>query len=166
MKVVIDTNVPVVANGKSQQASPQCVINCANRLNEVKQKGKIILDDKWLILREYMKNLRSRGEPGVGDAFLKWVLTNHRNPQRCDKVSITPKNSDQTDFVEFPSDPALAGFDRDDRKFVAVALAHLDRPPVLQAVDVEWWQMRDFLYRANVRVDFLCQDDIQRLINQ
>ncbi len=165
-EVVIDTNVPVVANGKSQQASPECVINCVRRLNEVKQKGKLILDDKWLILREYMNNLRSSGEPDVGDAFLKWVLTNYTNPQRCEMVRITPKNSDQTDFVEFPSDPALAGFDKDDRKFIAVALAHPDRPPILQAVDVQWWQMRDALNQAGVRIEFLCQSDILKILDQ
>jgi len=163
---VIDTNVPVVANGKSSQATPECVINCIRRLYEVKQSEKLVLDDKWLILQEYKRNLRSTGQPGVGDAFLKWVLTNYTNPQRCVMVKITPINSDQTNFVEFPSDPSLAGFDKDDRKFIAVALAHPDRPPILQAVDVQWWQMRGALYQANVRVEFLCQADIRRILGQ
>jgi len=147
MKVIIDTNVPVVANGNSPQASPECVRNCARRLNEVTQHGKLVLDDKWLILQEYQNNLRSTGQPGVGDAFLKWVLTNYANPQRCEIVRITPKDYDQTDFQEFPDDPELEGFDRNDRKFVTVAISHPDRPPILQAVDVQWWQMRVALTR-------------------
>lgn len=166
MKVIIDTNVPVVANGKSPQASPECILNCVKQLNKVKQSGKFVLDDNWLILQEYKNNLRSTGQPGVGDAFLKWVLTNYTNPLRCEMVRITPENSDQTNFMEFPSDPALIGFDKDDRKFIAVALAHPDKPPILQAVDVQWWQMQVALNQAGVQIEFLCQSDILKILNQ
>jgi len=164
MKVVIDTNVPVVANGKSKQASPECIRNCANRLNEVTHSGKLVLDDKWLILQEYQNNLRSTGQPGVGDAFLKWVLTNYANPQRCEIVSITQKNSDQTDFVEFPSNLAIEDFDKDDRKFVAVALAHPDKPHIEQAVDVQWWQLKDQFHKLGIAIDFLCERDIAKIL--
>lgn len=164
MNVVIDTNVPVVANGKSEQASPECVRNCVRLLSEVTQSGKLVLDDKWLILQEYQNNLRSTGQPGVGDAFLKWVLTNYANPQRCEIVSITPKNSDQTDFVEFPSDLAIEDFDKDDRKFVAVALAHPEKPPIKQAVDVQWWQLKEQFCKVGITIDFLCVEDIARIL--
>lgn len=158
MKFVVDTNVPVVANGKSEQASPECVKTCAVRLNELTQKGKLVLDDKWMILKEYMNNLKSSGQPGPGDAFLKWALTNLRNPSRCESVSITPINSS---FSEFPSAPALQRFDPNDKKFIAVANVHPEKPPILQAVDIEWWSMRKHLRRAGITVDFLCEADIR-----
>jgi hypothetical protein len=66
-------------------------------------------------------------------------------------------------FLEFPVDRALKNFDRSDRKFVAVALAHPERPPILQAVDSKWWGFKDALNRNGVRVEFLCPDDLQRL---
>jgi hypothetical protein len=163
MTVVVDTNVPVVANGRSEQASPECVKNCAIRLRQLTSEGKLILDEGWLILREYMANLTSSGQPGTGDAFLKWVLTNYRNPRLCELVKITPKNSAEIDFEEFPSHPMLRGFDPSDRKFIAVAMAHPDKPPVLQATDVEWWEMRGHFGAAGVSLDFLCEDDIRRI---
>jgi hypothetical protein len=86
---------------------------------------KLVLDDMWRIIGEYMQNLRRSGEPGVGDAFLRWVLTNKDNPQRCDLVTITPV---ENDFREFPADAALSDFDPSDRKFIAVALAHPQKP--------------------------------------
>jgi len=52
MKSVVDTNVPVVANGRSKQASPECVKTCVARLERLTQKGHLVLDDKWLILKE------------------------------------------------------------------------------------------------------------------
>jgi len=163
VRAVVDTNVAVVANGKSPQASSACVVRCATRLNEVVKHGKLIIDDKWLILREYKQNLRQSGQPGVGDAFLKWVLTNYKNSDRCELVPITPRNVELTDFEEFPRTPDLAGFHSDDRKFVAVAMAHPQHPPILQAVDAEWWELRDHFTEAGVTVDFLCPDDIRAI---
>ena len=46
--------------------------------------------------------------------------------QRCDLVPITPINDSENEFEEFPDDPVLEGFDPDDRKFIAVAIAHLE----------------------------------------
>jgi hypothetical protein len=166
MKSVVDTNVPVVANGSSEQASPECVKTCAVRLGELTRKGQLVLDDKWLILKEYMANLRSSGQPGVGDAFLNWVLTNHCNPKLCEQVAITPRNSERTNFEEFPSDPALEDFDPEDRKFVAVAAAHPDKPPILQAVDTKWWEMKEPLREAGITVNFLCEKDIRSILHR
>jgi len=160
MICVVDTNVPVVANGKSKQASPQCVIFCTQRLLVLTNSGKLVLDDQWRIIKEYLKNLRSEGQPGVGDAFLKWVLTNMSNPNRCELVSITPINSNGTNFKEFPSDFRLRNFDPSDRKFIAVAFAHSQHPPILQAVDSKWWKIRDILLEHDIIVEFLCPADI------
>ncbi len=166
MTVVVDTNVPVVANGRSEQASPECVKNCSVRLEELTKKGKLVLDDKWRILKEYMAHLRSEGQSGPGDAFLKWVHTNYSNPQRCELVRITPRDSSETDFEEFPSDPALEKFDPTDKKFIAVALAHPNSPPILQAVDTKWWEMKEPLSKAGVTIDFLCENDIRSILSQ
>ena len=58
---------------------------------------------------------------------------------------------------------SLNDFDPDDRKFIAVAVAHLEQPPILQAVDSQWWDFRDAFRRNGVTVKFICEEDIQRL---
>jgi len=162
MRLIVDTNVPVVANGASisPQAAPGCVRACVSRLRDIQLHHVLILDDGWHILKEYMRELASSGQPGVGDAFLKWVLTNRANPQRCEIVHITPRNGgrDPVTFVEFPEDDALAGFHRKDRKFVAASVSHPERPPILNAVDTDWWNYRMALERHGVRVEFLCPE--------
>ena len=161
--VVVDTNVAVVANALSEQASEDCVETCAERLEEIMQdEVKLAIDDDWQILGEYTQNLRSTGND-VGDRFLRWVLRNWRNPERCDLVHITPIDGSENAFEEFPDDSALNDFDPDDRKFIAVAYAHSERPPILQAVDSQWWDFRDAFRRNGVTVEFICEDDIQRL---
>jgi hypothetical protein len=164
MMEVVDTNVAVVANGHSPQVSSECVLVCVQRLRRItNEDDKLVLDDGWRIIREYLDHLQPAGQPGVGDAFLKWVLTNWANPQRCELVTITPVNHSDTDFREFPSDAELEGFDRSDRKFVAVAAAHPQRPPILQAADSKWLDFKDALRRNGVIVEFICEGDIQRL---
>ena len=161
---VVDTNVAVVANGRAPQASAECVSACARALGEFESgRSRLVLDDEWWILREYQNNLRSAGQPGPGDAFFKWVLTNQANPRRCERVRITALHSDGSDFAEFPRDAALAAFDPADRKFVAVSRAHAARPPIAQAVDSKWWRLRSALERCAVAVEFLCPDDIRAL---
>ncbi len=163
MTLVVDTNVAVVANGKSQQACATCVLTCTEKLQQVMSgETKLVLDDDWRILDEYMRNLRSRGTD-VGDRFLQWILTN-KNSQ-CEFVSITPVGGSESDFQEFPTDSALDDFDPADRKFIAVSLAHSDKPPILQAVDSKWWNYRDVLHQNGVTVDFICEDDIRAILS-
>ena len=161
MAVIVDTNVVVVANGRSEQASSDCVDTCGEKLEEIMRgEMKLVLDNRWIILREYMRNLRSNGAD-VGDRFLGWILANR--DKRCDLVSITLVDGSEHEFEEFPDGPALVGFDPDDRKFIAVAIAHPEKPPILQAVDSQWWDFRDAFRRNGVTVEFICKDDMQRL---
>ena len=161
MAVIVDTNVVVVANGRSEQASSDCVETCGERLEEIMcGEEKLVLDNRWIILREYMQNLQSNGAD-VGNRFLGWILVNR--DERCDLVPITPVNGSENEFEEFPPDPTLRDFDPDDRKFIAVAVAHSEKPPILQAVDSKWLNFRDALSRNGVMVEFICEDDIQRL---
>lgn len=157
MIVVVDTNVPVVANGQSPQASADCVEACVQRLRQITSEGTLVLDHDFYILGEYLRNLRSNGQPGVGDAFLKWALTNRTNPRRCTLVHIEPLGNS---FAEFPDSTDLAGFDLADHKFVAVALAHQGHPPILNAVDSDWWHYRKALESHGVAVEFLCPDAV------
>ena len=160
MKFVVDTNVPLTANGKAEQVSLLCVGLCARKLREIMRQHILVLDDAWHIIKEYKNRLHSSGQPGPGDAFLRWVLTNWANPERCALVHITPYDlcEDERDFEEFPHTHVLSGFDRSDRKFVAVALTHPETPPVLNATDSDWWDYREVLADHGVMVKFICPD--------
>ena len=164
MVVVVDTNVAVVANGRSEQASADCVKTCAERLREIMRGNvKLVLDNRWIILREYMQNLHTSGDD-VGDRFLGWVLRSLKNPDNCELVKITPIEDSEREFKEFPDDPDIQILNpKKDRKFIAVAIAHCEKPPILQAVDSKWLDFSDVLSRHGVTVEFICEEDIQRL---
>lgn len=161
--LIVDTNVPVVANQRvSPQATLGCIETCVLRLEQLQESGKLVLDEGRRILAEYYSNLNKSGQPGVGDRFLLWVLRNQAT-DRCEYVTVTPLKENGDDFQEFPADIALKNFDRSDRKFVAVALAHPQHPPNLTAVDTDWWKAREALDRNGVTIDFLCPDDLEQL---
>lgn len=154
---VVDSNVPIVANGKAQQASPQCILACINALDEAR-RGLVSLDDGFRIIQEYMNNLSISGQPGAGDAFVKWVFDNQANDAHCERVPITPLNGNGESYAEFPIDADLVAFDWSDRKFVAVALASKNSPPIFNATDSDWWHAREALGRNGVTIRFVCDD--------
>src|SRR5438874_2727122 len=104
-------------------ASPKCVLASISALENLVESEIIVIDDRFRIIEEYRRHLSHSGQPGVGDAFFKWLWENQANESRCERATITQKGHDSTAFEEFPDDESLTGFDREDRKFVAVALA-------------------------------------------
>ena len=53
MKRIVDTNVIVVTNGRSEQVSPACVMECARQLKAITGGAcTLVLDDAFHILRE------------------------------------------------------------------------------------------------------------------
>ena len=161
MTVIVDTNVAWVASGRSEQASEDCVATCVEKLEQINNdEMKLALDRERRIIDEYQA-LEQTGRFNIGYQFYKWVEMNWSNPERCDLVSITLVDGLEIDFEEFPDDSKLADFDDDDRKFVAVAYAHPDNPPILQAVDGKWRDFLDALHQNGVTVEYLCEDEIQ-----
>ena len=163
-KRVVDTNVPITANRASKPLTiPQelnaCVLSCIDEIERVVKHGGLVLDDSGEIFEEYLNNLSLRGQPGAGDAFVVWVYNNQWNPEKVDRISITRENES---YREFPNNPSLVGFDISDRKFIAVANAHPDKPLVLQATDIAWWEYKNTLAHCGISVCFICEDYIRQ----
>lgn len=157
---VVDTNILLVARGRHEDISSECVAACIQRLAEVQRSGRVAIDDGYRILGEYLSKTDPNRGKDAGQVFLKWLLRNQRNPRRCLSVAIV--EHPQRGFESFPDDPDLTCFDPADRKFVAVAAACPQRPPILQAADAKWWTWATALERYGVAVEFLCADDVKR----
>ena len=63
--VVVDTNVLVVANGSHADVSPDCVIECVDRLQRLMKHGKVVIDDAFRILNEYQKQSSPKDRKSV-----------------------------------------------------------------------------------------------------
>jgi hypothetical protein len=157
---VIDTNVVLVANGQHADASSECVKTCVLTLQEIMRSGKLVLDDGFLILREYQNKTQPKKGNRPGDAFVKWALNNRCNTKFVEEVALL--QHDERGFESFPDDLDLENFDAPDRKFVAASGAHPDKPPIAQATDSKWLNWAPALQRHGIEVEFLCPVDIQR----
>lgn len=154
--VVVDTNVPLTANGRATHADLDCQMACLEKLMDIQHQGRVLVDASGFIFEEYSRNLSHRGQPGAGDAFFKWLWNNQGQPALCTQVPVEPEDEAGQAFSNFPADPEWQRFDRSDRKFVAVALASAENPPIVNATDTDWWDFREALNRHGIQIEFLC----------
>ncbi len=159
-KYLVDTNVPKTANLALAPATiPReltgCVLACVEAVEHIMKKGGLVMDAGYEIFDEYRQQLSLKGQPGMGDQFMKWVHDNRWKFPEADRVAIT-KNGES--YHEFPDHEGLARFDNSDRKFIAVSNAHPGKPPVLQATDSKWWGWKGALAEVGITVHFLCPD--------
>ncbi len=82
---LVDTNVAIVANGKSEQADDLLVGKCIDAILKITSKGGLVLDAGDLIYDEYRQNLNLSGQPNTGDMFMKWVHDFRWQPERCER---------------------------------------------------------------------------------
>lgn len=159
--VIVDTNVLIVANGKASHADIDCELACVEALGQIQGDGRVLVDQSGFVFAEYQRHLSHSGQPGLGDVFFKWLWDNQAQASICTKVDIAPEDDTGTSFAVFPPDPELEGFDLSDRKFVAVAIASREAPPILNATDTDWWRHREALNSYGVNVKFLCPQHMQ-----
>ncbi len=162
--IVIDTNVLLVADRQAEQMSRQCRVACEKRLEKVRSGEQVVLDHSYLILGEYQNKLDPNRRPTPGSAFLKWLLQRRKMTQHVCFVTITATNEERTVFAEFPADAQLLEeFDPADRKFVAVANAHGEKPPILQSADSKWLGWESRLASHGIRLEVLCRDELEAI---
>jgi hypothetical protein len=150
---VVDTNVGIVANGRDEDGPhrPESILACVEFLKQILEGSvRIAIDDRWEIIREYKNDLHSSGQPGTGDRFLKWVLINNANPERCDQIDIDA----------IPAPEQLEDFDPSDIKFIRTALG-CPKPQIAEGTDGLWWYRRADFEAAGIEVNFLCQAEIK-----
>ena len=152
----IDTNVPVVANGRDDEDRP-----IANQCREatieflvrfLDKKECAVVDAAGEIDQEYRRYLRPAGEPGVGDRFYHELICNSSLLQQ-----VHLPHREDGEYADLPQSVIDSGFDRDDRKFAA--LARRERISVANAVDSDWLNARELLRGNGIHVKFLCGCD-------
>lgn len=167
-KCIVDTNVPKMANRALQcddilPEEQNCIRACIAAIEHVITKNDcLVIDEGDEILSEYRRNLNMSGSPGVGDRFMKWVYDHCWGLPADNRVKITQSGVSYKEFPNTTEHPGLEDFDRSDRKFIAVANAHCQKPPILQATDSKWWGWKDALFEAGITVKFLCKEYVKR----
>ena len=159
----IDTNVPIVANGRDDEdrpIAPSCrkaAIVFLMRFLDKKECAAV--DTAGEIEKEYRRYLNQTGQPGVGDRFYLELVS---NPGLCERVPL-PVRADG-EYADLPKPVIDSGFDPNDRKFAA--LAKREGIPVVNAVDSDWVEARELLIQNGIQVEFLCGCDTEKWFEQ
>lgn len=155
MKLAIDTNVPIAANGKNTHAGLKCQLRCIDLLENV-ATGQLdavtVLDEGGRMLDEYAPYLSYRGQPGVGDMFFKFLHDHMYAGDRVELVPITPSEDDDRGFEELPANE----LDPSDRKLLAIAL--VSGADVVNALDRDWHEQRELVAGLGVTVRQMCPE--------
>lgn len=149
-KHVVDTNVPIAANGRNVDISLECRLSCIDFLEDLSGNGTLVVDLEGEVEAEYRRHLGD-GLPGVGNRFLQFFFS--QAAHRVERVSVR-RNKAEFD-VKFKG--ALRRFDHSDRKFAALSIK--TRAEVAIACDSDWLEHADALQRLGVRLNFLCGRD-------
>lgn len=171
---VVDTNVPIVANRATDKGKKDggallsdipmsCISGCVDIIDKVTRERLLVIDESGEIFDEYKKRLSFTGQPGVGDKFLKWVHDHQWSLPKKQRVRITKIRES---YAEFPEHTGLEDFDLSDRKFVAVANAHSEKPVIVQASDSKWYGWKNALAECGIEVEFVCTEYIKRKFNE
>lgn len=155
MRVVVDTNVPIVANGIGTHVSVACQIRCIETLQGIVQSDSddvAFLDTKGLLLAEYRRYLNFQGHPGVGDTFFKYLHDHMYGDAKVKLVEITPSDDESRGFEELP----VNNLDRADRKILAIAV--VANASVVNATDSDWIEQVALLTQLDVHVQQLCPE--------
>lgn len=155
MNVVVETNVAIAANGRDTHAGLACQYACVDlleKLTRLKSKYTILLDDCELIVDEYKRHLNYRGQPGIGDAFFKYLHDHKYSGDRVALIRVTQNDDDRRGFDELPENT----FDKSDRKFLAVAV--VGNGTVFNAMDPDWHEHKNFIAGLGVIVEQLCPE--------
>jgi hypothetical protein len=160
--VVIDENVLVVAEKQSPDVHTDraCLENCQKALQAARHQI-VILDELSLMLQKYSKQLKPVRRDWEGSEFLIWLFDNQFNPERCERVKVTPL---EPSFAEVPLELRNPDsvtnkiFDLDDHIWLAAAKASVNNPTILNAVDTDWHEWRTQLEQHGFQIEFLCPD--------
>jgi len=160
---IVDTNVWVVASGDSS-ASEDCLENCLDWLLDFRESNDPLVIDFASLTSDpvpgnsVLSELRGNLEGGSfgRDLFDKVFMAGHR----FDPVEIEYNESG----ARLPADIELPGFEPADRKWVALHIAHQDRPPIHNAYDGDWIKHAADLQRAGIAVRQLCEAELRERV--
>ena len=156
-RAVVDTNVLVVANGRDTHVEDSCQLRCVEELARLLREEVVCVDDKWLIMREYEKRTRQKGQARPGTVFYKDVCRKMGDSKSVCLIPVDPRDAEGRDFA----DPVLPPNNlKKDAKFLAVAVKA--RAAIVNAADSDWAEHRELTERLRVDVRQLCPQHATR----
>ena len=166
-RIILDTNVPAKA-AVSPNACPMEELELQRacmeyiRMLTVEQDKKLVLDLDYEILKEYQNNVCK--DSSMGKLFFRWLYNYYATILPQDHIKLKKDESGQ--YIDYPYDEDTKEFDESDKKFVALANAHFERPPIIEAADGKWLGYVKAFAKYGIHIKFLDIDYAQKMYEQ
>lgn len=163
-KIILDTNVPTKASISPQlcpenelQMQKRCMKYIGELVNS--KDTKLVFDADFEILKEYQNNVCKNSN--MGKIFFKWLYNYYNQIQPEDIVKLKKDTSGQ--YADFPYDDNTKSFDESDKKFIALANAHSEKPPIVEAADGKWIGYEAAFAKYGIIIEFLDREYAQQM---
>ena len=151
----MDTNVPVKASEPLSECKAEelemagaCIEFIHDLINN--PSSMLVLDMDWEILGEYRKRVK---KTDIGKQFFRWLYTYVNQMDVINDMVKLERTGGE--YTAFPKDKELEEFDHADRKFIALALSHNEKPPLIQAADGKWLGFAEKFKKYGIHIRFL-----------
>ena len=156
---IIDSNVIAIANGLHGDASIECMqssISFLKRIEEIvmrKDDVFFIYDTSFVILNEYFKHCGKGTEQKLGTVFYKWIHRNFNNSNIITQQNLPIEIENNDELLP----PCFDGFDRNDRKYLILALQFKEFGPNLHySIDRGYQRYSHCFEEQNIQLSKLC----------
>lgn len=158
---IIETNILIVANQPNHEAGEDCHATCRRFLFDIVSNQRCVaIDSEGYIFKEYFTHANLKGQPGLGDMFLKWLHEHQGFENIVEQVNI--------EAINLPED--LDNFDKSDLKFVQTAVGSRFKPATIHnATDSDWLffeqttTRKRYLETEQIAINQLCRDCLKAL---
>ncbi len=157
-KAIIDANVMILA-GTPVRSIPNdmlyCYEKCVDYIEQfMDDNNGVFLDAQGEILKEYENSFRNNEYPNMSTEFLKWALVH------AEFVALN--EIEPNVYIPYPDNAKLKGFDPSDRKYIALAYKHPQKPDIIEGTDSKWWGIKQELADNGITLVFIDEEYISK----
>lgn len=164
IKVILDANVPAKAAvspafcpESDLQIQEKCMSYIENLVNE--KDSKLVLDIGYEIMTEYRNNVCK--DSNMGKIFFRWLYDYYSRIDNNDHIKL--EKNDNGQYKDYPYYDDTKDFDESDKKYIALANAHSEKPPIIEATDGKWMGYESVFLRYDISIEFLDRNYAQRV---
>ncbi|WP_373212751.1 hypothetical protein [Ruminococcus sp. 5_1_39BFAA] len=166
-RIILDTNVPAkasVAPDSCPNEELKMQRACMEYVGKLTmgQEKKLVLDLGHEIWKEYHNNVCK--DSNMGKLFFRWLYNYYAAILPQDHIKLDKDENGQ--YVDYPYDSETKEFDESDKKFVALANAHAEKPPIIEAADGKWLGYEEAFAKYGIHIEFLDREYAQKMYEQ
>lgn len=162
-KVIVDANVPAKASTPPNLCvSDELIVQrkCIEYIERlINGNDELVLDLDYEIVNEYRNNVDASSN--IGRLFFRWLYQYIGKMDLSNNLKL--EKNEEGEYMGFPLDEDTKGFDPNDRKYIALANLHPQKPPIVEGTDGKWFGYVSAFRKYGIKIVFLDEEYVQKM---